>query len=641
MNDHFNNDALIATFLHITDWANPLTGVRVDNGNRKEELWQTSNTCQRLVETLMKHEATEFMVAPVLEHYFNMIRPAIMLPLDKILSGTCEELEECRQFAKDLEEHPVRNVWARRAENFRQIAESAGYTFDKTDYRDLPTIAPIVADAVTTFEDYHSKQILQLREGKPSMQAPLLLNDIAVFTSVAEAVQILEHIAAPAFIGFFGIEQTYGMYDDAFEIYRSGYSSRKRNILRNDRLTEEEYVNTPDTFSRKLYCVVRDGGNLWIFQPRVKEDQYHKLTTDGTFINFYGQRGTWAPIQVFFKGTRPAEEGSTALVPYQKKIWSLKDILDEEQKVWLPIFFTTVKTKFFGEDPVEAQPAVTIQETQVTMQLTGGEHSTNLPALPKNHLTVPTAEELFSGENPISEYGSWMADSQDALRYHGALTMMNWLGVTCNDISDAPLGFTGVKSVNDAQKEIEKRTLIAYYKVIREKLKDQWQTHAYKAQTWYHQYIYHHLNEILEDVKSGKLPFAQIIVDKQPVLNADGTPKMYKPYTRKDEMLPVVSKTCIDDSKYIRRYGDMDIHEYRDWFPVSLMDKRPPVTIRIQPQSPEDVAQICHCTVDDLPDAIRYMDLMKAFSDGKLYGNYRITLNFSKPEAKKHGLIHK
>lgn len=639
MSDIFNNESLINTFSHISTWAGKLTGIYVDTGAKQEPLYHTANACLRLVETLMKHEETEFMVAPVLEHYFNMMRPAIVLPLDKVLSGTCEELDECRQFAQTLAEHPVRTMWAERAENFRKVAESAGYTFDKTDYRDLPTIAPIVADAVTTFEHYYARQILQLRDGAPSMQMPILLNDIAVFPSIAEAIQTLEHIPAPAFIGFFGIEQTYGMYDDAFDVYRFGHGTRKHNIMYNGKMTEEEYQTTTDPHSRKIYCIVRDGGNIWIFLPRV-EMSHDSIRDDDTFINYYGKRSTWAPIQVFFKDTAPAKEGATALVPYRKKLWSLKDILDEEQKVWLPIFFTAVKTKFFGETPVEAEPAICIEETQVTMHLPDGNQPTNLPAIIKNNLKAPAPEELFSREDNPAEHIK--NDKNANFRHHGALTMMRWLGVTCDDIADAPIAFTGAVSAKAAQKEIDRRTVLAYYKVIGAKLDANWLLPTYEAQTWYHEYIFHRLDQILSDVKSGVLKScAEIIVDKQPVYNEDGTPKMVKPHSWSTKEEPVISKTCIDDGKYIKRYGGMDIHEYRDWFPATLIDKRPPVTVRLYPNSPEEVAQICHCAVGDLPEAIRYMDLMAAFGSHHSYGNYHITLNFSKTEAKKHGLLSK
>lgn len=640
MNDIFNNESLINTFAHICNWARKLTSVQVDTGIRKEELWQTGNSCLRLVETLMKHEETEFMVAPVLEHYFNMMRPAIVLPLDKILSGTCEELDECRKFIKDLAEHPVRTLWEGRAENFRKVAESAGYTFDKTDYRDLPTIAPIIADAVTTFEYYLARNILQLREGRPSMQQPILLNDIAVFSSIAEAVQTLERIPAPAFIGFFGIEQTYGMTDDAFDAYRFGCSTRKKNITYNNRMTEEEYQTTPDPHSRKLYCVVRDGENIWIFLPRV-EMTNDTIYGDSGFINYYGQRSSWAPIQVFFDSTAPAKEGTTALVPYRKKLWSLKDILDEEQKVWLPIFFTVVRAKFFGTTPVEAEPAMCIEETQVTMQLPDGNQPTNLPAIIKNNLQVPTAEDLFSRDENPAEYIE--GDRQANLRHHGALTMMRWLNITSEDIADAPLAFASAISTKDAQKEIDRRTVLAYYKVIKKRVDANWLAPTCEAQQWYHNYIATHLDQILDDVKSGRLKScAENIVDKQPVYNEDGTPKMYQPYSWSNAWEPLIAKTDIDDGKQIRRYGlSKDIYEYRDWFPSTLMDKRPPVTVRLYPNSPEEVAQICHCTVDDLPEVIRYMDLMQAFGDRRTYGNYRITINFSRPEAKKRGLITK
>lgn len=637
MSDTFRNEELIATFSNICNWARALTGVHVDTGTKKEPLYHTATTCLSLVGTLMKHQETEFMVAPVLEHYFNMMRPAIVLPLDKVLANACEELEECRQFAKALAEHPVRNMWTARAESFREIAESVGYIFEKTDYRDLPTIAPIVADAVTTFENYYARQVLQLREGQPSMQAPMLLNDVAVFPSIAEAIQVLERIATPAFIGFFGIEQTYGMYDDAFDVYRYGYGTRKRNYMYNTHITEEEYQTTPDPHSRKIYCIVRDGGNIWIFIPKV-ETTNNCIYGDTGFINGYGKRSTWAPIQVFFDGTAPAEEDPTALVPCRKKLWYLKDILDEEQKVWLPIFFATVKAKFFGETPVEAERAMAIEETQITMELTNGSQNTNVPAIIKNKLKVPTAEDLFSRDDNPAEHIK--GDRNARLRHHGALTAMKWLNITSADIADAPIAFTGAVSAKDAQREIDRRTVLAFYKVIGKKVDGEWLAPTLDAQRWYHDYISKNLEKILSDIKSGILSScAEIIIDKQPVYNEDGTPKMAKRDSWSTVTYPVVLQTNIQDGKRLRYRVDEGVHEYRDWFPASLMDKRPPVTVRLYPDSPEEVAQICRCTLDDLPEAIRYMDLMQAFGSRRAYGNYRITLNFSKTEAKKRGLL--
>jgi hypothetical protein len=588
----------------------------------------------------MKHPETEFMVAPVLEHYFNLMRPAMMIPLDELLSGESPKLNECRKFVRDLANHPVRTWWEQKAEDFRKITERAGYMFTKTDYRDLPTIAPVIADAVTAFESYQSSQILQLRDGAPSMQQPILLDEVGVFTSIAEAVQTLEQVPVPAFIGFFGIEKTYGMGDDSFEIYLHGHSTRKNNLMCNGRMTEEEYQITPDPYSRKMYCIIRDGENIYIFQPRLEQSHYECLSDKDTFINYYDRRGTWAPIQVFFKGVAPAAEGTTSLIPYRKKLWALREILDEEQKVWVPIFFTTVKNKFFGDIPVEAIPAVAVEETQVTLQLPDNDFITNLPAVTKNTLAVPSAEDLFSREDNPAET---MNIDERRDRYYGALTMMRWLGVTAADIADAPLTFVGAISIEAAQKEVDRRAIQAYYKAINKKLIEKHkarQLPIFEAQQWYHGYIENHLDEIIADTKAGTFgSFAKITVDKQPVLNPDGTVKTYQPTRWSTEVKPVLSATDIDDGKLIRRYGDRDIHEYRSWFPITLIDKRPPVTVKIYPQTPEDIAKICRCTVDDLPEAIRYKDFIAAFNHDHIGGIYTITLNFSKTEAKKRNII--
>ena len=151
------------------------------------------------------------------------------------MSGKNDKLVECQEFAEDLLEHPVRNQWAERAEVFRQIAESAGYTFERSDYQDLAIIAPIVADALTVFDETRwYRTIYKLREGEFSGASPILLDEIHIFNDIADAVHVYENIPVPAFIGFFGIEKTYGMSNNVFDDWRYGRNARKNNIMKNE-----------------------------------------------------------------------------------------------------------------------------------------------------------------------------------------------------------------------------------------------------------------------------------------------------------------------------------------------------------------------------------------------------------------------
>lgn len=635
MEQNITNQALIDRFNHIMDWVNPLSAVRINTGAKLEEPYAVQNTCLRTLQGVQDNKLTEFMVAPILEHFFMMLRPAITIPVDELLAGNNEKWNEVAEFIADLANHPVRNQWATKAETFRQIAESAGYTFERSDYQDLALIAPIVSNALTTFDQSHYiRTIYKLRDGNFSGANPILLDEIHIFNDIADAVHVYERIPVPAFIGFFGIEKTYGMTNNHFDDWRYGRNARKNNVMKNG-MTEEEYAAKIDEHSRKVYCMVRDGENFWIFEPRVETSHGECMGNDGSFTNFYGHRATYAPIQIFWDRFASDDATSTALVPYKPRKWSMKEILDEDQKVWLPIFFNTVKQKFFSDVEPKSEPAMIISETQVTLQLPGDTKDTNLPALVRSRVEIPTIENLYGREEIVDENGRCapFIGEREKLCYEGAPYLLEWMGITAEDIADAPIGFFGMKPKKDAIKELEEQTVAAYGKVIRERLPEFWKAEAAAAHKWFRDYLDKHHEQIVDDIRWGRVK-ADIHVHKKQFLNPDGTPKMRKKYSWSDEMVPDLDETDIDIGK-IQSGRIPYLHAYQWFSSPSLIDKRPPATVSVYCKTPEDVAHLCHCNIDDLPVAIQYMRYANAFCDRHAKINCNVHFLYNKSDFKR------
>lgn len=633
--DRLANETLIERFQHIMNWATPITSVQINTGAKNEEPYHIVNRALETIQPLMKSELTAFMVAPILEHFFNILRPAINIPLNELLAGNKDKLVECEEFAEDLLEHPVRAQWAEKAEVFRQIAESAGYTFERSDYRDLALIAPIVADALTVFDETHwFRTIYKLREGEFSGASPILLDEIHIFNDIADAVHVYENIPVTAFVGFFGIEKTYGMSNNAFDDWRYGSNARKNNIMKNG-MTEEEYASTLDEHSRKIYCMVRDGGSFWIFEPRVNTSHNECVAKDGSFINWYGHRATYAPIQIFWDRYSTENTTSTALVPYKPRKWSMKEILDEDQKVWLPIFFHTVKQKFFDDVEPKSEPAMIISETKVTLQLPGDTQETNLPAIVQNHVELPSIDNLFGRDEMIDEDGRHepFISQREKLCYEGAPLLMKWLGITTADIADAPIGFYGMMSNKQAIETMEMQTVAAYYKVIREKLPEFWKAEAEAAHKWFRDWMDKHHAQVVDDVRCGRIK-AEVHVHKKQFLNPDGTPKMQKKYSWSNEMVPDLDETDIDVGK-VQCGRTQYLHAYQWFSSLSLMDKRPPATVSIYCKTPESVAHMLHMEVKDLPLAIQYMSYADAFCNRHAHIDTNVHFIYNKSDFKK------
>ena len=73
MQDRMSNEALIARFNHIMDWATPITAIQINTGAKNEEPYHVVNRALETIRPLMNSELTSFMVAPILEHFFNLL----------------------------------------------------------------------------------------------------------------------------------------------------------------------------------------------------------------------------------------------------------------------------------------------------------------------------------------------------------------------------------------------------------------------------------------------------------------------------------------------------------------------------------------------------------------------------------------
>ena len=137
----------------------------------------------------------------------------------------------------------------------------------------------------------------------------------------------------------------------------------------------------------------------------------------------------------------------------------------------------------------------------------------------------------------------------------------------------------------------------------------------------------------MDDIRWGRVK-ADIHVHKKQFLNPDGTPKMRKKYSWSDEMVPDLDETDIDIGK-IQSGRIPYLHAYQWFSSLSLIDKRPPATVSVYCKNPEDVAHLCHCKVEDLPLAIRYMSYAMAFCDRHAKIDTNVHLIYNKSDFKR------
>lgn len=632
----------------ISTWTDKISAIQVNTGIRTEPASRWRDECKERIEPLLKDEATQFLAVPVIESYFRCLLPSITIPATELLTGDSPKLDEVKELQAVLENHPAKALWKEQTDNFKAMAKQIGYEFDTDRYEDLAAIAPIIANALTVFHGkYRDTEVFQVRQGAKSNAQPLLLNDIAVFRTEAQAVQTLERLPVPAFIGFVGVQPTYADTNDDVQdwvrkLNNRPLNERKCNIMEHGCPTEEQHDQTLDMHATKLYAVARDGENMWLFIPPYEVDYYGNLYE--SFINFYGRRTTYAPVQVFFKKAPKKSEG--ALIVRHNNVWSLKNIIDEDQKVWLPIFLNTVKAYFFGKTEPKADIAYLREETKVELPFLEESQTKELTTQPRNAVTIQPAKEFFTRESIVTpQYSDPFHEDEDREKYCGALTMLRWLDITEQDIRDLPYKIDTLMPQEKVQERLDEQTIEAYYALIAKRLNEVFLDRAYEAQRWYHQYVDKNLEQILKEASEGLLNQVKITIDKNPIYNEDGTPKMTR--NNRWELVQECDRTETDESRdntrwrYTPQNRGGTLNEYRAWLPTTLVGKHPPAVVHILAKTPEDVAQICHCQTCDLPEAIQYMNIIPLFIPTWMDYNichgvdYDIRVILSKPEFKK------
>lgn len=588
---------------HIVDWSRKMSAIKVKE-NEGSAHYGIGDTMYRMcdkIKKLLEHEETAFLAEAVIENYWRIYYPTIVIPVDDILSGNNERIDEIKSLITDLEEYPAKKQWEEYSKAIKETAHKSGYDIKHPEFDNLAAISDIIYDALTVHSTYIGQKFtLCLSKGQQGKSAPILLNDIGIFSSESEAYRFYAEIPVDSFVAFYGIQKTYGQTDDEFEEWR-GRNERKRNVMRNDSLSEEEYKNLPDPGSRRLGVIVRNGENIYTMFLPSNNGQYERSFEKK--YNEYGIRMTYAPSQIFYKDPPPVSTNSTDLVPISKKHWKLSEILDEEQQIWLPIFYLKTKEKFFDETP-DCKVAYLPEETEIVCS---GEQGIIPVSVPTHYVsqiyTIPEPEELFGKKyDDLGETLYKHVPTADKNKYECAMKLCKEFGITSASIMDVPIRHNGFTDIDSANKQMNDRVAEAYFCVIGKRCKDAWELYSKDTIEWYKANIKAKFDEIRDKALRGEYTFAETRVHNRQIFNPDGTPKMEKQYSYSEKLIPVYEKTDISESK-MTYYNSS---EYKVWNPSTLIGKHPPVVVHIHPDTPEDIAMMLDCKVDELPFLLKY-----------------------------------
>lgn len=533
------------------------------------------------IESVNNHEKTSFLTVPILEDTFSYIYPLLLFPAEEIVSGDLHRVNDILELQKAFKESPVKELWRERKTVFNNILRMMQLETEDDIYNDLSDISEILMKALLFFEGHNGRmgaKIYQYTSGNTSSQPPKFANDISIYTCANDFVQALKKSPSESLVAFGAVRMTESQTNDYFYDYINGYDNeRTRNYLRHMHMTKEEYFASENKWKRMVYLGIKNGQNIYLVESSCGNSNSYPNE-----FYCYGDRKSYFPYQILFD-TSPIGKVEKNQLAVIKDTWRLQDILDDEQRVYIPVLLGEVMKKFYSQNPVQLELTIAPQTTILQI---ADKYTENTLVCHTNDLisfSTISAEVLFSDE-------PWV------------LTLLNAFNITENDIADAPLLPTHDCLEKEHKRLLHTNIANAYRKVIKDKLKalseNEDRTKMIESMLWGITKSSH--SRFRTELESGKyVSFSDDIVNG------------------------ITGTTEKDDSNYMyRRSRDFRFVLTYD----SPVDYRPPVCIKVRPKTKADLIKFYSLNGQELPFQLKYRDEILSF--------------YSNPNRESYGLIN-
>lgn len=528
--------------------------------NARGLYWKTERTLKKLETS----QNTRFLCMSVLEGAYHDAMQILTVHLNAFLSGQIHPDEKIQALTEIFTDNPWKKLWETQAPSYGKILSAIGLPLRTTDYQELYLITDALSDALLF---YDHAEMYQMTDGTPAAKeaVPHICTSITKYTSEADFLWDLyrQMPSEPKIIAFGAVEATVD-HDKNLAFYRDmhGYDTELlRNLERNTKKTREEAKEV--VIRKQIYLGVKNGGICYLI-PMPVYDSHQKLSEETEYV--YGRRRSYAPYQVFYRSI-PQKEADACLLPAVRENYQLSDILDEEQKVWFPVFINETVRTFFKNRPDALRGIVS--NGAVT-----DEKYAKYPA----PLSVPFARP----------------DIKESMRIPEARVLFQFFDIDETTIYDRldhylPLHTSGVISDTDVRERLSRMTEELCMDEIAHQLQIWIETHG---KTWRRQIIdlvQEHQDSICSRAKTNAFSSFGALIDRipstltyisRPIREADGVqrPNVY----RTDVCSPIVlwSGNTIRKPKYIYRILPKTPDDFTDLFDMPAKDLPIPLILQ-------------------------------------------------------------
>ena len=545
-----------------------------------------SSIWYELVSSVEKLEGDmDWIAIMLLKKYFGMLLPMLVVPAQEIIDGNMERLNLIRDFKNKLEEHPLNAVWTEKKKQVLSVAHHLGIDRD-TLFDDVAGYSECIIRARET-------NLFRVRKGKPGEGDPYISPYVYTFDTEHAFVENL-------------------------------LQSKESRCLIVAKIREsEKNVSYDGKTKRPDMCVgVKNGENIFLSYPKTKTGQY-----GGNQKYYYGNRCTYMPVSVLEENGK--EIGNT--LPYGKEEkWVLAKLLDEEQMIFFPFHVIYLISE---EEKDELPLAFLREETSIFLP----DQTCTYPAvIERNKVCFPDLKDVIKKQDgKVRFLTSKQTQSESLLR------MFDFFHISYKDLDLSKVMPPYLYTADRYQEYLDDTLFGLTEQAIRRKIREYYLRTDSKCHysTLYEKEvgkcIFHGRQmPILENLKSGLYDDITVLrVDKAPFLDESGN-QVVKDFGYWDERKePALQYTEAND-------GREGWSELVYFMPETLRNRRPPVVIRISPQTPEDYERVFGYIP---PFAKIQADVNNCFDyiNHECYFSVPVRFILGKKEYKKHFKEHR
>lgn len=397
-------------------------------------------------------EKTLFLSMSLIEDTFQKAYPLLLINIKTLLEEGDLPLQRVRELQGIFQKNPYKQIWKEKAEIYQNIVKQLGFPVAAGAYDNLTDMLNPLLDALTFYSTgNHALHIYKVRDGQKSSMRPLFANCICKYASEKEMVDTVAQAPQEALVAFGAVEKKHSQTNDKFaEWYYERPNEQQTNLMRYYHVSAEEYGEMVDESSKCVYLCVKSGETLWLMPMPYSKDYALGCFRDEASKYYYGSRAGYAPYEVFYNEI-PAAPVGTSFLAVRQTGYKLAELMDNEQKIWLPVFLNETCNMFFGEKEPDAVDIV-FQEEVVTQAeaLEDGQlvsYTSKALCIPQYVYRLPEPEELFADELPIRK-------------------LMEHFGIASKDLVDIPLLPAKYAPQQEMDRRIEDNAKKAYLKLL-------------------------------------------------------------------------------------------------------------------------------------------------------------------------------